>query len=97
MPSASDQERSRMARFRKEANLSGAVNAAATAAKGVKGLGKGIWRGAKALGGGTNVGGAGVLAASAFGASQVPTIARKVKQQKDEAMAPWRGQRMVMP
>ena len=86
-----------MARLRKEANLSGASNAAQLAAKGVgkglAGIGKGIWRGAKFLGGGTNLGGAAVLGTAAYGASHVPAIARKAKQTKDEAMAPWQGRK----
>jgi hypothetical protein len=40
-----------MARFKKEANL---IAAAETAGKGIVGLGKGVWHGAKAIGGGAN-------------------------------------------
>jgi len=83
-----------MANLRKEANLSGAVGAADSAAKAVSALGKGIWRGAKWLGGGTNLGGAGILAGGTMAAGAVPEMVRKGRQVQEEAQAPWQGRRM---
>jgi len=88
-----------MANLRKEANLTGAVNAADTAAKAVSSLGKGIWRGAKWLGGGKTpirsaLGGVGILAGGATLANATPELVRKGRQVQQEAAAPWQDRRM---
>lgn len=92
-------ERQRMATFRKSANLSAVekgVKVLDTAGRTVTGLGKGIWRGAKFLGGGSNIGGAGVLATGALTASQVPALTKEVRQKQQESLAPWQGRRSLL-
>ena len=87
------EERERMASFRKEALLLQAVGAGA---QGVTGLGKGIWRGAKAIGGGRTMGGVGTLAAGATLAGAAPVVAHQMAKQHQEDMAPWQGRRTVL-
>lgn len=89
--------------FAKEAGLIG--SAVSGTAKGVTGLGRGLWGGAKMLGGGSatkrslgglvsqrNLRGAGVLATGAAAASAVPTIAHQMARNKKEALTPWQRQ-----
>jgi hypothetical protein len=82
MPSGTDRlglERARMATFRKEAGLVG--SALTHSAHGAENLGRGIWQGAKAVGGGSALGGAGVLGAAGLSSSvTVPQMASAAKE-----------------
>lgn len=82
-----------MARFRKEANLGNAAQAANTVAKGVKGLGKGLW-GATRVFGKSPVQRVGGAAATTYALSSIPEMARKAKRGEEEAMIPWQGQKV---
>lgn len=84
-PSVANSQLSRIIKVAsKEANLTTAVD---MASKGVGGLGKAYWSAAKALGGGSHVGGAGVTAGLLYGAYQTPRLMRAVRKHRDRAMA----------